>query len=105
VSAPRIAPAAELDPWRDQRARYGLNTLVRVIDLEHERQEFVLLNPKDRDDLRDLALDGATILLPKAARSAAEIAGIVQRYDALYWADPKNNQTRISVLDRERSLS
>jgi hypothetical protein len=95
----------ELDPWRDQRARYGLNTLVRVIDLERERQEFVLLNPRDRDDLRDLALDGATIVLPKAERSAAEIAEIVSRYDALYWADPKNNQTRISVLDRERSLS
>jgi hypothetical protein len=92
------------DPWTDQRARHGLNTLVRVIDLEAARQEFVLLNPKDRDDLRDLAFDGETVILPKAERTAAERAEILARFDALYWTAPTNNQTRISALDREPYL-
>lgn len=99
-----MKPAA-LTPWQDQRERQGkLSSLVRVIDLEADRQEFVHLHPKDRGDLRDLEFNGNTFILPAAERSAAEIAQIVQRYDALYWADENNKQTRHSVLDRERHL-
>lgn len=101
MNAPTLPLA---DPWTEQRARFGLNTLVRVIDLDAGRQEFVLLNPKNADDLRDLALDGRTVILPKAERTAAEIAAIVQRFDDEYRTNPQNNQTRISALDRERQL-
>jgi hypothetical protein len=90
------------DPWTDQRARYGLNTLVRVINLDEERQEFVLLNPKNADDLADLEFDGCTFVLPEKRRTPAELAEILARFDALYWTDPNNKQTRISALDRER---
>jgi hypothetical protein len=90
------------NPWEDQRTRMGLNTLIRVIDLEAERQEFVLINPKNADDLRDLEFDGRTFVLPPRPRTSAELAAIESRFDALYWTDPKNKQTRISVLDRER---
>jgi hypothetical protein len=64
------------NPWEDQRARMGLNTLVRVIDLDAERQEFVLLNPKNADDLRDLEFDGCTFVLPPKPRTPAELAEI-----------------------------
>jgi hypothetical protein len=90
------------NPWEDQRTRMGLNTLIRVIDLEAERQEFVLINPKNADDLRDLEFDGRTFVLPPKPRTPDELAAIESRFDALYWTDPNNKQTRISVLDRER---
>lgn len=80
----------------------GLNTLVRVIDLEAGRQEFVLLNPKTASDLRDLEFNGDTFILPEKDRSPAEVADIVCRFDEQYWTDPNNKQTRISALDRER---
>ena len=97
--------AGAVSPWTDQREKFGLNTLVRVIDLAADRQEFILLHPKDWRDLRDLEFDGDTVILPKADRTNAEIAEIVQRFDALYWADENNKQTRHSVLDRERYLT
>jgi hypothetical protein len=92
------------NPWEDQRTRMGLNTLVRVIDLDAERQEFVLINPKNADDLRDLEFDGCTFVLPPKPRTQAELAAIERRFDELYWTDPNNKQTRISVLDRERYI-
>jgi hypothetical protein len=91
-------------PWTDQRARYGLNTLVRVIDLEADRQEFVILQPTIPDNLADLAFDGETVILPKATRTAAELAEILARFDERYWTTDHNNQTRISALRRERHL-
>jgi hypothetical protein len=62
----------------------------------------VLLNPKDAGDLRDLEFDGRTFVLPEKRRTPAEPAEILARYDALYWSDQNNKQTRISALDRER---
>jgi hypothetical protein len=92
-------------PWTDQRARNGkLATLVRVIDLAADRQEFVFLAPTLPDNLMDLAFDGETVILPKALRTNAEVAEIVARFDERYWTTDKNNQTRISALARERYL-
>lgn len=93
-----------LTPWADQRARYGLNVLVRVINLDAQRQEFVMLHPRSRKDLEDLQFDGETVILPAEPRTAAELAEIVARFDALYWTDEKNKTARHSVLDREKYL-
>ncbi len=95
---------ARRSPWTDQRLAQhcGLNTLIRVIYLEDERQEFVILNPKDAGDVRDLEFNGRTFVLPEQPRTPAEIAEILARFDALYWTNSNNKQTRISVLDRER---
>jgi hypothetical protein len=97
--------AQPLTPWSDQRARHGkLSVLVRVINLDAQLQEFVMLHPRDRKDLEDLQFDGETVVLPEQQRTEAEIAEIVARFDALYWTDPKNKTTRHSVLDREKYL-
>jgi len=93
-----------MSPWKDQRARLGLVTLVRVIDLDAERQEFVILAPKNADDLRDLEFDGETFILPAQPRPPEELNAIIERFNALYFADPDNNQTRLSALERERYL-
>lgn len=82
----------------------GGNSLIRVIDLAADRQEFVVLVPKDVHDLRDLAFDGATFILPRAPRTREETAEIIRRFDTRYRADP-NKQTRVSVLDREPYLT
>jgi hypothetical protein len=104
-SRARETAAGPVSPWTDQRARVGkLTTLVRVIDLEADRQEFVVLQPTIPDDLADLAFDGETVILPKATRTAAELAEILARFDERYWTTDHNNQTRISALRRERYL-
>jgi hypothetical protein len=94
-----LAPA---DPWAHQRARVGWNTLVRVINVDADSQEFLILSPQP--DLRDLEFDGATVILPEAPRTAAEAAEILARFDARYFSDPQQQQTRLSVLGRERYL-
>lgn len=95
---------AASDPWRDQRARIGLYTLVRVIDVDAGTQEFIALRPKVPDDLADLAFNDRTYIHPIAERLEAEVAKIIADFDARYWTEPTNNQTRFSVLDRERHL-
>jgi hypothetical protein len=47
----------------------GLNTLVRVINLDEERQEFVLLNPKNADDLATSSSTAARSSCPRAAHA------------------------------------
>ena len=94
-----------MSPWAHQRETVGLYSLVRVIDLERDRQEFVALRPKNAGDLTDLVWNGETVILPLAERLNAEVDAIVRRFDERYWQDPNKNQTRWSALAHERYLN
>lgn len=104
LSAPRLNHLA--DPWLEERSRAGLNTLVRVIDVDAGTQEFRILNPLDRNDLSDLEFNGRTVILPaEEHRTPAQLAEIVHRFDELYRQDPaaaRENQTRQSVRPSDR---
>lgn len=104
LSAPRLNNPA--DPWLEERSRAGLNTLVRVIDVDAGTQEFRILNPQDRNDLSDLEFNGRTVILPaEEHRTPAQLAEIVNRFDELYWQHPaaaRKNQTLPSVRPSDR---
>lgn len=80
------ARAGFLDPWEVVRVKLPGYSVIRLIDTDAGTQAFQIVRAEKNDaELKDLLLDGCTLITPAPATDA-ERAAIIAEYDNVWRA-------------------